>query len=230
MTIKKQASTLQLRFKGNPDSYTPSGGSAAPTISRSTTTGDSGNNCGSTMTCTFSPAPVSGVLLIAAVYDNTGVTPSAPTGGGAAWTEFSTGTSVRLWYKIANGAEPTGYNMTYSGVAKADATTFTMLEFTGNFSTPLDANSTTATSTTTCPTITTLQNFELALAFNMNTSIFALAAPASWTLVRSDLNGGISGCTNISIASQIMNAAGATGTAVWSATGTKVFTLGIRSI
>lgn len=203
----------------------------APTISRTASDGASGNNCGATMACTFSPAPASGKLLIAVINDNTGITPSAPSGGGAAWTELGSGSSVRVWYKIANGSEPTSYTITFFGTAKADSATFTMFEISGNFSTPIDSNSTSSASTAISPSITTQFNFELVLSILADGSSGTNPTePSGWTLSRRD-SYGLMGVTSLATAYKTYNTAGATGTATWgsSTSPAKIFTIGVRS-
>lgn len=185
-----------------------------------------------TLTATFSPAPASGTLLIAAHIQNIGDTVSAPTNGtGSAWTEISTGTVSRAWYKVCNGTEPTSYSVTLNGSYKGDAAALGIIEIKGQNATPLDTNVGTATSTNISPSITTQFDAELAISIFTTTANGAMASiPSGWTSVYQVNAVGMAGGAEVGFAKLQKATAGATGTATWTgATGTKVFTVGVRS-
>lgn len=187
---------------------------------------------GGVLTATLSPAPASGVLLIATHIENTGVTVAAPsTGTGAVWTEISTGTTSRVWYKVCNGTEPTSYTVTYSGASKSDAGAFSVIEIKGNNATPIDTNRGLATGTNIGPSITTQFDAELVLSIfttELNTAV--ASTPTGWTEVQRVTAFNLNGAAGVCIASLQKGAKGATGTATWTGgTGTKLFTLGVKT-
>lgn len=223
--------SLTLTGVGTPASG--GGGGSFPTVSRSASDGYSGNNCGSSMVCTFSPAPASGVFLMSFVQDGTGASPGPLSNGtGSAWTQF--GAAGKAWYKTANGAEPTSYQLTYFGVAKADSERISAVEITGVAGTPLDTWNATSASAVS-PSITTSFANECVVSVILSSSSAGtdITVPAGWTLVRRDASGGIGGASAIGIAYKNFATAGATGTATWTlATGSAVYvyTIGVRSV
>lgn len=204
---------------------------AYPVVSRSASDGDSGNNCGSSMVCTFSPAPAANTLLLSFLQDGTGATSGPPSNGsGTAWTQF--GASGHAWRALCNASQPTDYTITYYGVAKADDACFSAIEMTGVYSTPIDAWSANASSASS-PSVTTAFANETAISVIFSTSVSGtdLTAPAGWTLVRRDAHGSTSGSA-IGIAYKNYPTAGSTGSATWTlATGSPVyaFTITVRS-
>jgi hypothetical protein len=223
--------SLTLTGVGTPASG--GGGGSYPVVSRSASDSYSGNNCGSSMVCTFSPAPASGRLLLAFLRDGTGSSNGPPSNGtGTTWTQL--GTSGRVWYAYTNSAQPTSYSITYYGVAKADSACFDMIEITGVAATPLDTwNATSASAVSPSITTSFVNEVVLSIIFSSSLAGTDLTVPSGWTLVRRDSSGGISGASAIGIAYKNFATAGATGTATWTlATGSAdyVFTIGVRSV
>lgn len=136
----------------------------------------------------FGSPPASGTWVYMIVQSVTGV--GTPVGG-SAWTQIDTGSSangVFLWVKQCGGSEPANYTVTYSGSAKVDGATASMIEILGVNATNPDSHSVNLTGTGTSPSATSSNAADIAIV-GWGGSLGVPTAPSGYTLQTSLADG-----------------------------------------
>lgn len=196
------------------------------TLIDSKSVSDSGANCGTVETISFSSTPTSRQLILLAV-SNTVSTVTAPTG----FTELgSANKNCQVFYKVAGGSETNSYQVTYLGSSINDGLSFVGTLWNGPIATPIDTQSSSA-NTRTAPSITTSFNNEeiILVGGSTLTATDFVTQPAGYTSAVTKAANTVN--LNISYVAQAV--AGATGTNnynIGTYAAAKVFTIGVRSV
>ena len=172
----------------------------------------------------FSATPYQGSLVVAVVWSNSGagVTPTQ-----SGWTQLNSGTTGKqVFWRLVDETWAAGKTGTfdYGGSAKADKCLAAMVEVYGSSVTAVDANAA-STSTANTPSVTTTVANDLVLSLGASDTPTDFATqPAGWTAGPAQTGAGVA-----TIAYKTFAAVGATGTAAWSTSGGKLFTVAVKA-
>lgn len=194
-------------------------------ILQSNVAGNSGDDCGATVSLSVPGGVQENQLVFLSIANNIGNLHNF-----SGFTTLSPKNSTQqTFYKIGGPSEPASYDYTYLGAApKGDAEASIIFTVGLPFSTPIDTYSNTANSNVS-PSITTSYNNEMLISIGSSLAFGDfLTPPSGWTLITRAAYGDV----NVAAAYKYQPTAGASGTATWSSGSyftASVFTIGVRS-